>query len=157
MEHLVEEGLQGHTSILPTLRCVFDQVHALQEVLSLAERIKNAWLDAITGQNLLTREALERETRTLSASLSTTTPSALEAVLIDTVITTWLAWKQAELSAAEQLKTYRIALTQQQENHLTSCHKRFLASMRELARLRTLLTPKSQLQINISDNAMNFS
>ena len=66
--------------------------------------------------------------------------------------TTWLAWKQAELSSAQQLQRNNgIGLTQAQQNHLTACQKRYLAAIRELARIRQLLKPRTTNIVNIAD------
>jgi hypothetical protein len=61
-----------------------------------------------------------------------------------------LAYKQAELSAAEQLRRYGIALTQAQENHLSACQKRYLSAIRELGRIRQLLAPRTTTVVNFA-------
>ena len=71
--------------------------------------------------------------------------------VIETICTCFLAYKQAELAAAEQLKRYGNALTQAQEQHLSACEKRYLLAIKELARIRQLLTPRTTTVLNFAN------
>src|SRR5262249_15147855 len=120
-------------------------------VFGLVKRVENAWIRTIAGQDLLTRETLVRQVDDLKKTLQAECSSPLECLVVETISTTWLAWKQAELSAAQQIQRHGNPLTQAQENHLTACQKRYLLAVKELARIRQLLTPRTTTVVNIAD------
>jgi len=138
LEPLIQKAMTGDEASLIAIRTFFDQTPTIwQEAFNITKKVETAWIQLITGKDLLTREALERQVATLKMRLETEASSPLEHLIIENICTTWLAWKQAELAAATQLQRNNgIGLTQAQQNHLTSCQKRYLLAIRELARHR---------------------
>jgi NADPH-dependent ferric siderophore reductase len=149
---LVRQAMAGDNQSLPAIVSLLDQVPTIwEEAFSITKRVERAWIQTIAGQDLITREALKRQVAALKSTLEAESISPLELLVIETICTTWLAWKQAELSAAERLRSYGIALTQAQEHHITACQKRYLGAIRELARIRQLLAPRSTTVLNIAN------
>jgi hypothetical protein len=154
LESLLQRATKGDEASLLIIKQLLDQAPAIfQEVFSITKKVETAWIQTIAGKDLLTRETLERQVATLKMRLETESSSPLEHLIIETICTTWLAYKQAELSAAQQIQRNNgIGLTQGQQNHLTACQKRYLSAIRELARIRQLLTtPKNTTVVNIAD------
>jgi len=149
---IIDRAMTGDESTLPTIKQWLDKDPTIWlAVCGLAKRVESAWIQAIAKQDLITREALERQVIDLKRTLQAEYSSPLEHLIIDTITTTWLAWKQAQLSAAQQIQRYGNTLTQAQQNHLTACQKRYLLAVKELARIRQLLTPRTTTVVNIAD------
>ena len=147
---LVHSAMTGDETTLPAIRSLLDQAPAIwRETFNISQRVEQAWIQTIAGHDLMTREALIRQVAALRVTLEVESYSPLECLIIETICTTWLAYKQAELSAAERLRS-GLALSGQQENHLTACLKRYLSAIRELARIRQLLAPRSTTVLNIA-------
>jgi len=150
---LLQRATTGDESSVLIIKQLLDQAPAaiLHEVFSITKKVENAWIRTIARQDLLTRETLERQVGSLKTTLGAQSSSPLEHLIIETICTTWLAYKQAELAAAQQLQRNNgIGLTQVQQNHLTACQKRFLTALRELAKIRQLLKPRTTV-VNIAD------
>jgi len=137
---------------VPALLSLLDQMPMVwEEVFSITKRVERAWIQTIAGQDLMTSEVLKRQVAALKSTLEAESTSPLELLVIETICTCFLAYKQAELAAAEQLKRYGNALTQAQEQHLSACEKRYLLAIKELARIRQLLTPRTTTVLNFAN------
>jgi hypothetical protein len=153
LEVLVRRGMEGDREVLPAIRQMLDQVPMLwQNAATLATRVERSWLQAITADDLVSREVLERQLAGIKTALAGPSPTMLETLLVDRIGACWLAVQQAELSSTDRLQYNGIALSSAQENRLDKVHRRFLTAVRELARVRKLLTPEQKLQVNIGTN-----
>jgi hypothetical protein len=152
LESLIQKAMTGDEASLIAIGTFLDQAPTIwQEAFNITKKVETAWIQTIARQDLITREALERQVCSLKTTLTAQSSSPLEHLIIETIVTTWLAWKQAELSAAQQLQRYGSALTQAQQNHLTACQKRYLLAIRELAKIRQLLAPRTPTVLNIAN------
>lgn len=143
--------MTGDETTLPAIQTLLNQVPTIwQETFNIARRVEQAWIQTIAGNDLLTKETLTRQVASLRMTLASESSSPLEHLIIDTICTCYLAWKQAELSAAERLQKYGMALSGPQEQHLTACLKRYLSAIKDLARLRQLLKPHTTTVVNIA-------
>jgi hypothetical protein len=152
VESLVQQAMRGDESTLPAIKQFLDNAPQLwQDVFSVTKKVERAWITTIAQQNLFTQEALIREVAELKNMLQTEFSSRLESLVIESICTCFLAYKQAEGAAAQQLQHYGNALTQMQEQHLSACQKRYLLAIKELARIRQLLTPRNTTVLNIAN------
>jgi hypothetical protein len=152
IESLVQQAMRGDESTLPAIKQFLDNAPYLwQDVFSVTKKVEKAWITTIAQQNLFTQEALIREVSELKKLLQAEYSSTLESLVIESICTCFLAYKQAELTASQQLQHYGTALTQAQQNHLTACQKRYLLAVKELARIRQLLTPRNTTVLNIAN------
>ena len=154
LEPLIQKAMTGDEASLIAIRTFFDQTPTIwQEAFNITKKVETAWIQTIAGKDLLTREGLERQVNSLKTTLIAQSSSSLEHLIIENICTTWLAWKQAELAAATQLQRNNgMGLTQIQQNHLTACQKRYLWAIRELAKMRQLLAPRTKNILNIAKN-----
>ena len=106
-------------------------------------------IQACWDHDLVSQELVQRQLETLRAALEGPCPDMLETLLVDRICTCWLAVQHAELIASKRLSPQRCALSNVEENRLDKTHRRFLSAIRELARVRKLLTPEQKLQINV--------
>jgi hypothetical protein len=149
---LLQRATTGDESSLQGIRILLDQAPTTwQEAFGMTKRVETTWINTISKEDLLVKETLERHIATLKRTLETESTSPLEHLIIESICTTWLAYKHAELTSAEQLQRHRNGLTQEQQNHITACQKRYFSSIRELARIRQLLKPRTTTVINVAD------
>src|SRR6266487_4000538 len=68
---LVQRGMQGDREVLPALRTLLDTQPALwTEVGTLTMEVEQAWLQLLTGDDLVTREVLHRQLQAWKAELA---------------------------------------------------------------------------------------
>jgi hypothetical protein len=150
---LVEQAQQGDTTILPIIRTLLDQVPELwDDSRVLAHQVERSWVHALSGQDLLSKEIIEREVEGLRSQLLGPHPTPLEKLLVDRICVCWLAVQHSELHAAKRFNERAVVLTPSEENRLDKVHHRFLTAVRELARVRKLLQPTTKFQVNIGTN-----
>ncbi len=142
---LLERSQRGDAAALRELRQAMSRYPDLERQYGdLAQIIRQHTVDAILGRdNLLLRDALDRQLAALRHELEPIARSPLERLLVERVLTCWLALQVAELTAsAPPPSTFR-------ERRLDRAHHRYLASIQALARVSRLLAP-TIAQINIA-------
>lgn len=153
LKSLVQQAQQGDTSTLPIIKHLLDQVPELwDDSRVLAHQVERSWITALSGQDLLSKEIIEREVEGLRSQLLGPQPTPLEKLLVDRICACWLAVQHAELHAARRFNERAVVLTSAEEHRLDKVHGRFLTAVRELARVRKLLQPTATLQVNIGTN-----
>ena len=156
LKTLVEQAQQGDTSILPIIRTLLDQVPELWENSHvLAHQVEKAWTNALSGQDLMSKEIIAREVEGLRSQLLGPQPTPLEKLLVDRICICWLAIQHAELHSAKRFNERAVVLTQSEEHRQDKVHHRFLSAIRELARVRKLLQPTTNVQVNIGAHQTN--
>jgi hypothetical protein len=150
LEDLVHQAQAGDATTLPVIRHLLDQVPELwEDSRVLAHQVEQSWIRAVSGQDILSQEVIEREVHTLRRQLLGTNPSPLETLLVDRICSCWLAVMHAELLSSKRLNPQNFVLSTTEENRLDKVNRRFLTAVRELARVRKLLTPEAKFQVNI--------
>jgi hypothetical protein len=156
LQHLVQQAQQGDTSILPLIRTLLDQVPELWENShALAHQVEKAWTNALSGPDLMSKAIIAREVEGLRSQLLGTYPTPLEKLLVDRICICWLAIQHAELHSAKRFNERAVVLTASEEHRLDKVHHRFLSAIRELARVRKLLQPTTNVQVNIGAHQTN--
>lgn len=158
LETLVHQAQQGDTTTLPTIRALLDQVPELwTDSRVLVQQVERSWITVLSGSDLVSKEIIEREIHGLRSQLLGPHPTTLEKLLVDRICVCCLALQHAELHASRRFNGHTVALTALEENRLDKVHHRFLTAIRELARVRKLLSPAPPLQVNIGTNQVNFA
>jgi hypothetical protein len=156
LKNLVQQAQQGDTSILPTIRHLLDQVPELWENSHvLAHQVEKAWTNALSGHDLMSKEIIAREVEGLRSQLLGPQPTPLEKLLVDRICICWLAIQHSELHSAKRFSERAVVLTLSEEHRLDKVHHRFLSAIRELARVRKLLQPTTNVQVNIGNHQTN--
>ena len=107
LKSLVEQAQCGDISILPVIRHWLDQVPALwNDSRVLVEQVERAWVHALSGQDLLSKEIIDREVQGLRSQLLGPHPTPLEKLLVDRICVCWLAVQHAELHAARRFQQF---------------------------------------------------
>ena len=152
LQALVQRGMQGDQEVLPALRTLLDTQPALwTEVGTLTTEVEQAWLQLLTGDDLVTREVLRRQLEAGKAELAGPQPTPLERLLSERIALCWLQVQQAELWAVRHV-TQPDAWSEQR---LDRAQARFLAAVKALAQVRKLLQPRTTVQVNIAQQQVN--
>jgi hypothetical protein len=142
----------GDAKALAELRPLLDKAGIWRHVGDLAQRVEDAWLEAMTGRNKLAREGYGRRADELRRELLAAGDSPLERLLVERVVACWLQVAHADISYASLLQADSHAF-RQGDYYLARqdrAHARFLQATRALATVRRLLVPA--VQVNVGRN-----
>jgi hypothetical protein len=124
-------------------------------VLDLPRQVRQELIMATFGEgNDLARELYSTKAEMIGATLLTEAgPSALEYLLIERVVTCWLAAELADIDAANQEEHHTPGHhADYYARRQDRAHKRFLQSVEALTRMRRLLSPLPLVgQMNIAE------
>jgi hypothetical protein len=138
---LVQRAQQGDESVLPELGQILDaNPETWKGYGDLALQAQAAWLQLISGPNLLLRESLARKLDQLKAELAGTDPSPLEKLLVERATATWLQLQYADAVYA-QVKMNSSAQHQALQRRQNSAQQRHLQAIKMLVTVRKLLSP----------------
>ena len=105
LKTLVQQAQQGDTTTLPLIRTLLDQVPALwNDSHVLAHQVERSWTNALSGQDLMSKEIITREVQGLRSQLLGSHPTPLEKLLGASLIATktnTLKKKKDQLSLAQ--------------------------------------------------------
>lgn len=121
---------------------------------NVARQALHGLVRAYAGENPVIREATFRKLEELRAELSGANPSALEKLLIDRVLATWLHLHHLEMIyASKQSMALSVGLYYQKS--ISAAQKRYIGAIKGLADVRKLALPA--LQVNIAKNQVNVA
>jgi hypothetical protein len=136
---LVDRANAGSKSALVSLRTLLDRCPEIWiQVGDLAQHAELNWLELISGGDHMMIESVKRQLTQLKTQLAGSAPTPLESLLVESVTTTWLAQKHAELGAAKS-GTSSLGEANLRLRRAESAQKRHLASIKALAMLRALV------------------
>lgn len=145
---LVAKAQTGNASALKEARPILDKADLWDYVGDLGGRVRELWLDAMTGQDKLAREAYERHVDMMRRELLEAGDSAIERLLVDRVIVTWLQVCQADMAGSSGIVRSLSARERAFQNQrLDRANARHLKAVASLAGVRRLLVPAVQLNI----------
>lgn len=155
---LLERSYAGDKGALPELRAMLD---AHPEVVRAEGDLAHiAHLNMITavadGDNALV-EMLARRAAQVQIELEGQHPTALEHLLCERIATCWLAVYLLDAARIRTSNGQRLPgdITEQHERMKDNAHKRYLAACATLAKVRRLLAPAINQQVNIAASGAN--
>jgi hypothetical protein len=89
------ENLLGWLAKYPDMR------NLIRSLDDLATKAEHAWVMRLSGNNLLSRSALEDELSTMKVELLGPNPSVTDKLLVSSVIVSYLGYQRAALSVAQ--------------------------------------------------------
>lgn len=147
LKGLVERAKSGDVTALPRLRELLDQhPEVWQHVGDLERIVVRSWADLLAGDNPLALEAIKRQAEQLRAELEGKSPTPLEKLLVGQVISCWLEMSHAQVQAAEP-GSQTLSRASYVLKRAESVQKRYLAAVRALTTVRTLL-PRGLLPVH---------
>ena len=143
LNQMLQRAKQGDEAVLPQLRQLLDSRPELwRHFGDLAMHAQEAWLRLIAGPDLVLREATARKAQELRDELGGAHPSAIERLLVDRTVLTWMQLNHAEVSASQAI-TGSIRMSDFWLKRQNAAHRRFIMSLAALTTVRRLF-PASQ-------------
>jgi len=142
LNDLVTKARAGDQSVLPQLHQALDQNPQLwQHFGGLADHVANEWITLLAGSDLAVRESLSRKAKALRLELAGEDASAIDRLLVDSVVTTWLETQYFSIVLAASGNQGQGTLRQIESVELRrdAAQKRHLAAIKSLAEVRKLL------------------
>lgn len=106
------------------------------------------------GKDLLKREALSKKLDLMRSDLLGLRPSAIEKLLVERVIATWLHLHHLEFVYASK-DSHLVEIAAFYQKAITSTQKRYLAAINGLANVRKRAVPT--VQVNIAKKQVNLA
>jgi hypothetical protein len=145
----------GDATAVPDVRALLARAGAADMLGgNLAREAVRALVDAYAGANLLLREALTRKLDEMRAELCGPNPTALERLLVERVVTTWLHLHHLEALYAGK-KDMSLTQANYYQRAITAAQKRHVAAIKGLAEVRKLALPV--LQVNVARKQVNVA
>ena len=153
---LLERARSGDRSTLPQLRALL-QVPRNVDLLggNLAREVEVLFFQALTGKDLVLREAMHQKLEVLRKELAGPTPTPIERLLADRAIACWMQVQDADLRYARSQGAV-FGTNDHGEYHQTRMDRantRYLSALKTLAQVRKLAVPV--LQVNIAKKQVN--
>ena len=142
MRRLLERAESGDRSGLPALERLLDTTGEVWRADGVLARVaEDAWVELVSGPNLLLKESLRRKLAELkSGLLSGPAASPLEQLLVERVGAGWLQTAYADAAAAQARETQlNLAQLEKQQRRQERAQKGYLAAIRTLATVRKLV------------------
>ena len=141
---LLERARSGDVRALPALRETLDTNPDLATSLAdLPAHVRSVWLSLIAGQDLALKESLGRKAAVMLDELAGPGSPALERLLAERVVASWLQVNHADAMAARADVPLKQAAFAQAR--LDSAHRRHLAAIGALATLRRLMPAATEV------------
>lgn len=118
------------------------------DVAALAER---AWTDLLSAGDKLLELSIQRRLLATKEGLLGREPTPLERLLVDVIVTTWLAAMQSEMTAAQVGGTPQLSISR--ARRAESAQRRFACAVRTLSMVRALLPRAVRSQAESQEDA----
>jgi hypothetical protein len=153
---LLKRANGGDKGALPELRRLFDrEPHLWNEIGDLAQQTEAAWIEVITGANVLLSEAIARKVASLRQEIAGPTPTVLERLLADRVVICWIVVNYMDFRCA-RMKDVTPSEGLYNQRRQERAQRQYLAAIRTLATIRRLQLPAA-IQVNIGDKQVNVT
>jgi len=147
---LVELADSGDAAAMSEIRQWTAQIPSVISLLggNLAAVATESLIDAMTGKQLVWREAILQHLDRMRVELAGPNLSAIEKLVVDRVIACWLQVYHADLIAA-QAGTVSLQQGDYLQRRQDRAHNRFNAAVKSLATVRRLALP-IRVQLNVA-------
>ena len=147
---LTGRAQKGDKAALPALRALL-QDPATVDALGgdLARQAQLSLINKFSGKNLLLQEALPRKLELLRAELGGPSPTPLERLLVERIVSCWLHLHHLEIVFAQR-DSLSLELGTYYQRSIDRAQKRYLAAIKALAVVRRLALPVLVAQVNVA-------
>jgi hypothetical protein len=152
---LTDRAQKGDKTALPALRELLKEpayVNALGG--DLAKQAQLTLINKFSGQNLLYKESLTRKLELMRDELAGNSPTPLDRLLVERIVTCWLHLHHLEVIYAGK-ESMSLELGSYYQRSISSAQKRYLAAIKTLALVRKMAIPV--LQVNIAKKQVNVA
>jgi hypothetical protein len=112
--------------------------------------VRQAWLQRLTGTDVVAQEILTRQLQALQAELAGPAATPLEHLLVERIALCWLQVQQADLMAAQMLAKSSPVQESWVQQRQDRAQGRLLSAIKALAQVRKLLRPGATVQLTIA-------
>jgi hypothetical protein len=155
LKELVEKAEKGNKKAVPKLREILrDNPDLAWLIMDLGKLAEWHFIERISkGKDLASRETLTHQLADMRAEIAGDSPSALERLLAERIVATWLQIQLFEgLYAMNMSKSMTIAQAGYYQKRLDRTYRRHLSAIRTLAQTRKM---GPAVQINIAEKQIN--
>ena len=153
VRELLKRATKGDRATLPAVRKLLeDPANIALLGGDLALYAQRSFINALTSENLVLREAIHAKLAAIRTELLGKNPTPVEVLLVERIAACWLQVQDADIRAA----VAREQTTGQSNFHqrrMDAANRRYLAALKALAVVRKLAVPA--LQINIARKQVN--
>jgi hypothetical protein len=130
---------RGDRSALPVFRALVDRCPDAFRGDDLARQVEEHNIALLSGKDLALPELMGRRLAAMRASLGGPDPSPLERLLVERIALNWLYLHLVELAASQaDREAATLAFREYQQRRVDRAHRRYLASIVALAKVRKL-------------------
>jgi hypothetical protein len=152
---LLKQTEKGDEKAVPAIREILnetpDLAWRLRNVGKMAERLL---INEMTREeDLLAKEMMEHQLDSMRSEIVGEDPSALELLLAERIVATWLQVQLFESHYASGLGKHTLAQGNYYQKRLDRAHRNHLSAIRTLAQIRKM--GPAAVQINIADKQIN--
>jgi hypothetical protein len=152
---LAGRAQKGDTTALPALRELLKNPTAVDLLGGdMARQAQLSLIHKLSGKSLLLQESLPCKLDLMRAELAGPSPTPLERLLIESILTCWLHLYHLEIVFAQN-DGMGLDLATYHQRSIGAAQKRYLAAIKALAAVRRLALPA--LRVNIARRQVNVA
>jgi hypothetical protein len=157
LQDLLRLAEQGQEDAVPEIRQILNEHPDLAwRFVDVAHIAEDALIEVMTEeQDLAAKELIRCQLEALREEIAGKNSSALERLLSERVVVTWLEVQLFEALYAKNMRKLTIPQAEHHQKRLDRAHRRHLSAIRALAQIRKLLKGTAITQINIADKQIN--
>jgi hypothetical protein len=153
IRQVIKRAEGGDAKALPALRKLLEMPDIVDMCGGdLAQQAERSLINTAAGNNLSFKEAMIRKTEILRKDLAGPSPTPLERLLVERIVTCWLHLHDVQVRFV-QAKGLSIPQADYHHRAIDHCHRRYLTAIKTLATVRKLALPV--LQVNIAKKQVN--
>jgi hypothetical protein len=154
---LLGKAEKGDKDAVPKIRQILNEHPDLAwQFVDVAQIAEDAIIEVMTEeQDLAAKEIIRCQLGAMREQIAGKNSSALERLLSERVVVTWLEVQLFEALYAKNMRKLTIPQADFHQKRLDRAHRRHLSAIRALAQIRKLLKGTAITQINIADKQIN--
>ena len=157
LQDLLRKAEKGDEDAVPEVRQTLSEHPDLAwQFVDVAKVAEDALIEVITKEgDLATKELIRCQLEAMREQIAGKNSSALERLLSERVVVTWLEVQLFEALYAQNMRKLTIPQAEYHQKRLDRAHRRHLSAIGALAQMRKLLKGTAITQINIADKQIN--
>ena len=157
LHDLLRHAEKGQEDAVPEIRQILNEHPSLAlRFVDVAHIAEDALIEEMTKEgDLAAKELIRCQLEAMREQIAGKNCSALERLLSERVVVTWLEVQLFEALYAKNMRKLTLAQAEHHQKRLDRAHRRHLSAIRALAQIRKLLKGASITQINIAEKQIN--
>jgi hypothetical protein len=157
LHDLLRLAEKGQEDTVPEIRQILNEHPDLAwRFVDVAHIAEDALVEEMTEeQDLAAKELIRYQLEAMREQIAGENSSALERLLSERVVLTWLEVQLFEALYAKNMRKLTIAQAEHHQKRLDRAHRRHLSAIGALAQMRKLLKGTAITQINIAEKQIN--